>query len=66
MNAENAESKNTKRTIGWQVTTWTLSRIITISFCLNLHDISTCVQFTCKLVLNLQIPLRRVQLGLRQ
>jgi len=54
-----------KHTSTWPVITWTLSHVITSSFWLNLHSISTCVQITYKLVSNLQIPLWRVQLGRR-
>jgi len=45
------ECKQTKHTSSWLVIMWTLSHIITISFCFNLHSISTyvhIVQFSCR------------------
>jgi len=38
---ENHDTKHTS-TCTWPVIMWTLSHVITISFCLNLHSISTC------------------------
>jgi len=42
MRIQNNQKKKQKNTAStWPVITWTLSHIITISFCLNLHDILT-------------------------
>ena len=63
MNVENTESEINKHTVSRPIIMWILSRIITVSFCLNLHDIFTCVQITCKFVLNFWSQLQRVQFG---
>ena len=44
------KNQKTKHTSTWLVIMWTLSDVITISFCLNLHRTSTCVCTTCNLV----------------
>jgi len=56
------ECKQTKHTDSWLVMMWTLSHIITISFCFNLHSISTYVHITHSLVVQVQISLWTVQL----
>jgi len=54
------EPEKPQQTSAWLVIIWTLSHISTISFCINLHSISTCVHMTCNFVLCLQNSLLTV------